>query len=185
MFVWLKWHAQQASPCVPSCELGGNDTKICVFIKKAQYQIVNNWSSEHGLCFSDTIRWLQCQKLWMIWRYDQSLKLQIYMVNLENLLYILLVVLKSFFTWWYVLFFSVYIHYDAHLFQMELKVRLMELNWQKSQYAKIKTTDERTKNDVRVCKVQFISIGCGEKTCCSVLSIALILMFCKFFITPN
>lgn len=36
--------------------------------------------------------------------------------------------------------------------KMELKVRLMELNWQKSQCVKIKTADERTKNEVRLKK---------------------------------
>lgn len=36
------------------------------------------------------------------------------------------------------------------LLQMELKLRLMELNWQKSQCVKVITADERTKNEVRV-----------------------------------
>lgn len=40
---------------------------------------------------------------------------------------------------------------DVHvLLQMELKLRLMELNWQKSQCVKVITADERTKNEVRV-----------------------------------
>lgn len=35
--------------------------------------------------------------------------------------------------------------------QMELKLRLMELNWQKSQCVKMIAADERTRNEVRVC----------------------------------
>lgn len=34
---------------------------------------------------------------------------------------------------------------------MELKLRLMELNWQKSQCVKMIAADERTRNEVRVC----------------------------------
>uniref|UniRef100_A0A3P9M712 Tripartite motif containing 47 n=1 Tax=Oryzias latipes TaxID=8090 RepID=A0A3P9M712_ORYLA len=36
--------------------------------------------------------------------------------------------------------------------KMELKLRLMEFTWQKTQCIKVKTTDERTKNDVRMKK---------------------------------
>lgn len=34
--------------------------------------------------------------------------------------------------------------------QMELKMRLMELNWQKSQCVKIIASDERTRSEIRV-----------------------------------
>lgn len=34
---------------------------------------------------------------------------------------------------------------------MELKLRLMELNWHKSQYVKVISEDEHTKNEMRVC----------------------------------
>ncbi|XP_029956057.1 E3 ubiquitin-protein ligase TRIM47 [Salarias fasciatus] len=36
--------------------------------------------------------------------------------------------------------------------KMELKLRLMELNWQKSKCAKVRSADERTKNDVKLSK---------------------------------
>lgn len=40
---------------------------------------------------------------------------------------------------------------DVHvLLQMELKLRLMELNWQKSQCVKVITADGRTRSEVRV-----------------------------------
>jgi len=32
----------------------------------------------------------------------------------------------------------------------------MELNWQKSQCVKVRTTDERTKSELRVCKWNFL-----------------------------
>lgn len=47
--------------------------------------------------------------------------------------------------------FLICMYLDVHvLLQMELKLRLMELNWQKSQCVKVITADERTKNEVRV-----------------------------------
>lgn len=49
---------------------------------------------------------------------------------------------------------------DVHvLLQMELKLRLMELNWQKSQCVKVITADERTKNEVRVGGLFFFFAG--------------------------
>lgn len=44
------------------------------------------------------------------------------------------------------------------LLQMELKLRLMELNWQKSQCVKVITADERTRSEVRVCNGPFCGI---------------------------
>lgn len=50
---------------------------------------------------------------------------------------------------------------DVHvLLQMELKLRLMELNWQKSQCVKVITADERTKNEVRVGGLFFFFFFC-------------------------
>lgn len=40
---------------------------------------------------------------------------------------------------------------------MELKLRLMELNWQKSQCVKVIAADERTKSEVRVRNEPFLS----------------------------
>lgn len=48
------------------------------------------------------------------------------------------------------------------LLQMELKLRLMELNWQKSQCVKIIAADERTKSEVRVWNQSLFTLFCCD-----------------------
>lgn len=86
---------------------------------------------------SDTTILHRVQRLWMKWR-SVCLPIPFTWPQL----------------WMFIVFCDVKSWHDLFLWQMEMEMKLMELNWQKSRYMKTVSADECTRSEVRVGTLQ-------------------------------